>query len=453
MAVEVVPHTTHNKFASAFDVAVVVLLVAAGLAAMRWGERFGGEGGAASASESLVSSCRAIRRSRELLYLGLVRCCSCCCCPTVAPMLSRPVPRRRRRFASFYRLAPPIPCMRSLPPLRQVNSLYEAALYVFVFLWTPALERRSALGSPGGAPTMGHGLVFSIFMLSKMAGSQAFHLLSRHLSPAATLQLVFAGSALCLAAPLLTESYERTLLAFCGFEGLLGMYWPSIALLRCGALDDAQRASTMAVFRVLLNVLVITILPLAGGLPEAVAFSLGAALLLICYGCIGVVKIEEEAARKQGLGRRRGGDEHGAGSKGNGRDRLVGPAEDSSNDTEHARLNRAVELEPVHDGELSGGESDEKAPHSPASSLRDHHANGHNGHNGDDGRPSPAAEHAVRSTEGSMEMIARWITGHDRYSSRHGKYSPVDVPHESGSEGRDESPREVRSGGRRVVPS
>ena len=85
LAVEVVPHTTHNKFASAFDVAVVVLLGAAGMAATRWGERFGGDGsggGATSASESLLASCRAIRRSRELLYLGLVRTCTGTCTGT-----------------------------------------------------------------------------------------------------------------------------------------------------------------------------------------------------------------------------------------------------------------------------------------------------------------------------------------------------------------------------------
>ena len=87
---------------------------------------------------------------------------------------------------------------------------------------------------------MGHGLVFSIFMLSKMAGSQAFHALSHHLSPSSVLQLVFGGSALCLAAPLCTQSYALTLLAFCGFESLLGMYWPAIALLRVGSLDDSQ---------------------------------------------------------------------------------------------------------------------------------------------------------------------------------------------------------------------
>lgn len=237
MAVEVVPHTEHNKFVSAFDVAVVALLVSSVVAATRWGERFGDQ--LNTASESLMRSCRTIRASKPLMALGLV------------------------------------------------NSCYEAALYVFVFLWTPSLERRSRLGDGG---TMGHGLVFSVFMLSKMAGSQAFHALSPHLSPAACLQIVFGGSALALAAPLVTDSYERCLLAFCLFESLLGIYWPAIALIRCGSISDAQRSSTMAVFRVLLNLLVITLLPLAGGLPEPLAFSLAVLLLLVCLGCIGVVK-------------------------------------------------------------------------------------------------------------------------------------------------------------------
>ena len=43
-AVEVVPHATHNKFTSAFDVGVVVLLIAAALAATQWGERCIGQG-------------------------------------------------------------------------------------------------------------------------------------------------------------------------------------------------------------------------------------------------------------------------------------------------------------------------------------------------------------------------------------------------------------------------
>ena len=199
LAVEIVPHTEHNKFASAFDVGVFALLGASAVAALSWGERFGGDAHTGSAIESLWQSCRAIRRSRSLLCLGLV------------------------------------------------NSFYEAALYVFVFLWTPALERRALLGGNG---PVGHGLVFSIFMLSKMAGSQAFHALSSRLSPASCLQIVFGGSAVCLSLPLLTDSYERTLLAFCGTRPL-GIYWPSIALLlrrarRLAARVDDGRVSLAA---------------------------------------------------------------------------------------------------------------------------------------------------------------------------------------------------------------
>ena len=244
LVIEVLPCASRNRFACAFDVAVVSLLGASLVAATRWGERYGDQ--LHSTSESLLKSYRTIRGSRPLVALGLV------------------------------------------------NSFYEAALYVFVFLWTPALERRSRQGD--GTSNMGHGLVFSVFMISKMAGSQASHVLSEYLSPGARLQLVFCGSALCLAAPLLTDSYEYTLLAFCGFEALLGIYWPTIALLRCGSILDAQRASTMAVFRVLLNLLVILVLPLAGGLPEALAFSLAAGMLLLCLALSGILRQAETSA-------------------------------------------------------------------------------------------------------------------------------------------------------------
>ena len=381
LAVEIVPHTEHNKFASAFDVGVFALLGASAVAALSWGERFGGDAHTGSAIESLWQSCRAIRRSRSLLCLGLV------------------------------------------------NSFYEAALYVFVFLWTPALERRALLGGNG---PVGHGLVFSIFMLSKMAGSQAFHALSSRLSPASCLQIVFGGSAVCLSLPLLTDSYERTLLCFCGFESLLGIYWPSIALLRCGALDDSQRASTMAVFRVLLNGLVITLLPLAGGLPEAVAFSLAVLMLLACFSLIVVVKAEEEAADAAGSGRWR---RHGGGG-GGGRDgvRANGAAGGVGGEEEEG-----IELDAVSEGaglDAKGGAALQPPHHRPArgdgglapssaakhSSARDDadettRLNGDGDGGGDDDLPSVAQR--------AWDYFAGGAGG--RSSSHRGKYSPVTV--------------------------
>ena len=80
---------------------------------------------------------------------------------------------------------------------------------------------------------------------SSLVTSSLFHILSSRLPPSSCLRLVFIGSSLFLSAPLLTRSYELLLLAFCGFEALLGIYWPAIACLRCAQIDDSQRSSTM----------------------------------------------------------------------------------------------------------------------------------------------------------------------------------------------------------------
>lgn len=236
VAVEILTQDARNRFVSAFNVAAAVLALASGLIASRWTERYGDQ--SVSAVASLAKSCESIRGRYVLFALGLV------------------------------------------------NSLYEAALYVFVFMWTPSLERRAATVGVH----MGHGLVFAIFMLCKMAGSQGFHLLSMSLSPTACLQVVFLGSALCLLVPLVTEDYHLLLVAFCTFEALLGVYWPAIALVRSTELSDAQRSSTMAVFRSLLNVLVIGVLLLVGHLPENLIFGLALAMLLTCAANMSIIQ-------------------------------------------------------------------------------------------------------------------------------------------------------------------
>ena len=47
--------------------------------------------------------------------------------------------------------------------LGAMQSLFEASMYTFVFLWTPAL-------SPGGQ-RLPHGMIFACFMMACMAGS------------------------------------------------------------------------------------------------------------------------------------------------------------------------------------------------------------------------------------------------------------------------------------------
>ena len=117
------------------------------------------------------------------------------------------------------------------------------------------------------------------------------------LSPVACLAIVFGGSMVSLSVPLLTDSYEALLLAFCVFECLLGVYWPAIALVRSAEVSDAQRASTMAVFRVLLNALVVGVLLVAGRLPESVVFGLAAVMLAVCLACTRTLDGASDAPR------------------------------------------------------------------------------------------------------------------------------------------------------------
>jgi hypothetical protein len=93
----------------------------------------------------------------------------------------------------------------------------------------------------------------------------------------------------------LPPSFQAVLVSFSLFEGLLGIYWPAIALLRVDEISDAERASTMAVFRVLLNVLVIAVLLAAGRLPEQALYAVAAAMLLACLGASRVLARPSDA--------------------------------------------------------------------------------------------------------------------------------------------------------------
>jgi len=139
-------------------------------------------------------------------------------------------------------------------------ALYESALYIFVFLWTPALESRA---EAAGITSIPHGIIFSLFMVRlfghprlrrarrqpfsrvlvpraagrtqtcKMAGSQVFTLVLKGPTHAAhVLAFTFVLSALCFSVPLLSQSYYATLVAFSVYECGLGLYWPAIAILR-----------------------------------------------------------------------------------------------------------------------------------------------------------------------------------------------------------------------------
>lgn len=122
-----------------------------------------------------------------------------------------------------------------------IQSCFESAMYIFVFMWTPALETslaawfnaQKALVSPadlaGMPPSLPHGVIFATFMVAIMIGSKAFEVILAQ--PGASVEgmarwmFVVAGAS--LAVPILTSHHTVQLVAMCIFEVCCGIYFPS----------------------------------------------------------------------------------------------------------------------------------------------------------------------------------------------------------------------------------
>jgi MFS family permease len=133
------------------------------------------------------------------------------------------------------------------------QSCFEAAMYLFVFMWTPKLESTASSEIP-------HGLIFAIFMVALMIGSNLFSSLIKS-SPVELLsRYVFAAAAIFLTIPILTDSHFASLISFCGFEACCGFYFPAMGTMRSKYVPEEVRATVMNIFRIGLNFIVVSML-------------------------------------------------------------------------------------------------------------------------------------------------------------------------------------------------
>lgn len=154
-------------------------------------------------------------------------------------------------FASFGKALRLLASSERVLLLGLIQSCFEGAMYVFVFMWTPALESslRAAYAASSGivesgdgdadagsaasapaaaaAPALPHGMVFAIFMVAVMIGSKAFEALIASRPVEHFLRWVFVAASLALATPVLTSSHTLQLAGFCVFEICCGIYFPS----------------------------------------------------------------------------------------------------------------------------------------------------------------------------------------------------------------------------------
>jgi MFS transporter, MFS domain-containing protein family, molybdate-anion transporter len=154
-----------------------------------------------------------------------------------------------------------------------VQSLFEAAMYIFVLQWPPAVAK--AIGkSYGSAAMTPYGTIFSCFMACCLLGSTLFGQLAKMavktenftavMLSVATIAMsaatwIVAKSGGTLATTATTSSLAALVAAFFVFEACVGMYFPSIGTLRSKYVPDSHRSIIMNLFGIPLNVLVVSV--------------------------------------------------------------------------------------------------------------------------------------------------------------------------------------------------
>jgi len=160
-----------------------------------------------------------------------------------------------------------------------VQCAFESSMYIFVFLWTPVLEASAA---PHHLP---HGLVFALFMISIMIGSNLLTNTSRVGRPEFLLRYSLATASACLSVPIFTDSHVLQLVAFCGFEVTCGIYFPLQGSIRAKYIPGELRATIMNLYRVGQNGVVVATLLNVGNFDNTLVFVMCVLMLLFATLC------------------------------------------------------------------------------------------------------------------------------------------------------------------------
>ena len=127
-------------------------------------------------------------------------------------------------------------------------------MYLFVFLWVPALEIVSR--QEGSLP---FGIIFSAFMCCMSFGSLIYGFSSESTKDGLVKRHASLGVATCAAAALalvtsaMSMSLSVRFWAFCAFEATVGMYFPIMGTLRGTLVPDEARASVSGIFGIRSN--------------------------------------------------------------------------------------------------------------------------------------------------------------------------------------------------------
>lgn len=155
-----------------------------------------------------------------------------------------------------------------------IQSLFEGSMYIFVFMWTPKLDRFY--------PNLPHGQVFGCFMACLMIGSASFPFLNslRDKTPALLRDSILVGAVALGIASFSSATGPVTSICFFVFEVVCGLYFPGIGIVKSQYVAEEVRATVYNIFRIPLNLIVVIVLANLGSIPDDIIFGLCAILLL-----------------------------------------------------------------------------------------------------------------------------------------------------------------------------
>jgi len=145
-----------------------------------------------------------------------------------------------------------------IPVLGINQSLFEASMYVFVFMWTPMLEEQFEVFND---TTLGlHGLTFANFMVMIMLGSSIFSYFEKKMLIE---QIYFYTLLISAVTFFLISVFSSGSLYYGGFmvfEICCGLHFTCTGTLRSKYIKEEVRSTVMNLFRLPLNILVCVVL-------------------------------------------------------------------------------------------------------------------------------------------------------------------------------------------------
>ena len=180
------------------------------------------------------------------------------------------------------------------------STMFEGSMYLFVFMWGPALQSAHSYESASagaGAAGLPYGIIFASFMASVLAASLLFNIAmdNKLLKYTYLLGGILAVADLSFYLLEQPRPEQMTFWLFCLFEACVGMYWPCMGYLKGQLIDDGVRAQLYGILRVPLNVFVVVSLYFTGdGDSYAKVFAVCSRLLLLSIGALYAMVMNED---------------------------------------------------------------------------------------------------------------------------------------------------------------